>query len=254
MSSFLATKFNGIRHRLRSWQYGITYGKSSSFKVPETLKINGTKKQYRFVNAEDSGFQYEFTEICINDCYHLEALGKIIGDVKTVVDIGANQGLFLMAARQHFPSATINGYEPNTNLDKQLDQNASNVKAAVYYEAVTSADCRMHLNFADSDLETTVSQDPEGNTIGTSFEKVIHRLGGKIDIVKMDCEGGEWDLLARSEHWEKISSVTMEYHLWANPNSDPQQLIARLKQLGFTTIYHHPIQPSFGLLTACRIK
>lgn len=252
MSGFLKQKVDGFRQRLRSWSFGIVYLQSSTFQIPESIKVNGKRSNFKFINRKDSGFQYEFTEICINDCYTLGQLSTCLGHVRNVVDVGANQGIFLIAARQAFPRARITGYEPNPNLEPFLTHNAGLLKAEIHYEAVTSKDCLMQLNFSKSDLETTVAVDANGSTIGTSLKKVKDRLQGPIDILKLDCEGGEWDLLGESTHWADVRSVTMEYHLWAKAGSTAEDVIKRLEELGFRILKHQKIEPTFGLLTACR--
>src|SRR6202011_5898899 len=108
--------------------------------------------------------------------------------VKTIVDIGANQGLFLLAARKYFPNASIAAYEPNPNIKELLVQNGRILNAEIYGEAVTSKDCMVNLHFGDSDLHTIAEPSSAGNVRGTGFDRVIERAGGNIDILKMDCE------------------------------------------------------------------
>lgn len=39
--------------------------------------------------------------------------------------------------------------------------------------------------------------------------EAVERLGGRCDLAKIDCEGGEWDLFAAKSAWEKIQQVRM---------------------------------------------
>lgn len=253
MTNFLEHKVNGLKMRLKWYRYGVTYFSSSDCKVPKRLLINGSKADFKFINSTDPAFIYEFTEICINDCYRLKELKKRIPKTNTIVDVGANQGLFLIAARQSFPKAFITGYEPNRNLKSVLQNNATALKAAVYYEAVTDKACRVQINFQGSDLYTTVKENASGDTPGTSLAEVIERAGGHIDILKLDCEGGEWSLLDDSNLWNKITSVTMEYHLWAKAGSSVELLTEKLRNYGFEIISLHPLSDEFGILTAIKI-
>jgi FkbM family methyltransferase len=249
---FLVQKLNGLKKRLTCFSYGIAYLKERDFVIPSVLKINGKKKQIRFINAADRGFVYEFTETCLNDCYRLAALKKQLGTVNTIIDIGANQGLFTIAARQHFNKAAIVCYEPNRQLENILNYNAAAVQASVFYEAATKEDCTVTLNFTASDMHTTAHPAAEGTVPGTAFKKILARAGGKIDILKMDCEGGEWAILEDGASWANIRSVTMEYHLWAKPGSTVTEIKQILNNLGFHIISHNPLNKEFGLLAAVK--
>jgi len=81
---------------------------------------------------------------------------------------------------------------------------------------------------------------------------VIERLGGKIDILKIDCEGAEWELFEDAASWQKVNSVTMEYHLWARPGSSVEDVKEKFNELGFRVISHSPISDKFGLITTIR--
>lgn len=250
--NFLEKKFSGLKKRLKSFSYGIVYLKNSDFAIPSWLYINGDRKELKFLNAKDDAFVYEFNEICLNDCYHLKKLKSKLTKVEVIVDIGANQGLFAIAARHNFSKATVNCYEPNKKLEIILGHNTIALNAQAYYEAVTKEDCKVQLHFGNTDLHTTTMVCDNGNVTGTSFRKVIDRAGGKIDILKMDCEGAEWDLLADATLWENIKSLTMEYHLWAKPDASVVQLFETLDNLKFSVLQHQPLSKNFGILTAIR--
>ena len=183
---------------------------------------------------------------------HLKALKKELKDIKVIVDIGANQGLFVIAARQNFSNASIHAYEPNDQLKFILNQNLQVLKAMPYYEAVTRNDCKVLLNFGATDLHTTAMNSAEGQVVGTSFRKIINRAGGKIDVLKIDCEGGEWELLEDKGSWINVRSVTMEYHLWAKEGSTVESLIKILNMLGFRIIENKRLSNSFGLITGIK--
>ena len=46
-----------------------------------------------------------------------------------------------------------------------------------------------------------------------SFSTVVDRIGGRIDLLKLDCEGGEWDIFQIPEPFQKVAEIRMEYHL-----------------------------------------
>ncbi|MDE3184121.1 MAG: FkbM family methyltransferase [Bacteroidota bacterium] len=250
---FLETKYNGLRLRLRYSSIGIFYLKSSDIKIPTRLKINGTYKEFKFLDSRHRYFTYEFREICINDGYHLKELKKHLQGVTTILDIGANQGLFTIAARQQFPKAKIFCYEPNKQLKNVLDHNSMQLNANAWYEAVTKKDCKVELAFGETDLQNTTKVSLNGEIAGTAFKKVIERAGGNIDLLKLDCEGAEWELLEDEDSWKKIRSLTMEYHLWAREGSSFDDIKRILEKLNFKILIHNPLSASFGIVTAIKV-
>ena len=250
---YFKQKLSGLRKRYKSAKYGIFYFKDSTFILQERLCINGRRKKFKFTNTSDAELAYEFNEICINDCYHLAELKKILPAAGIIVDIGANQGLFAIAARQHFSRASITCYEPNRNLESILSHNTNLLNVQVFYEAVCLADCTLTLNPGKSDLHTQIRLAAKGDVIGTRFSKVFERAGDHIDILKVDCEGTEWELFEDSTSWMKVNAVTMEYHLWANTRKNVGDVINRLTYFGLTIISDKRLSNEFGLITAVRI-
>lgn len=236
---------NGIKRRIHSVKYGMFYWRNSDYKIPGTMKINGKRIRLK---VEDMNI-IEFTGICINDCYHLGFLKKKLGSVKTIVDVGANQGMFLIAARQFFPGATIHCYEPNPHLIDTLSFNAKHLNATPYFEAVMQEDCKVDLHFTESDLATTTSESLGGNVTGSSLTTLIKRIGG-IDILKLDCEGAEWGLLTNTESWKQVKSLSMEYHSWGKANSKVEDLFQLLNSIHFKLVHHTIYNAQQGLIVA----
>lgn len=243
--TFLKNKIKGIRQRWLSRKYGMFYWKNADYKIPNRLTINGEK-----VNLYVKDMHLiEFTGICINDCYKLRYFQKKFANVKTIIDVGANQGMFIIAARQNFPKATIHCYEPNPFLKEILSYNAEQLSAKPYFEAVMENDCMVNLNFTDSDLATTACESKSGNVKGSSLSTLIHRIG-KIDILKLDCEGTEWQLLKDVESWKNIRALSMEYHLWGKKNSKLNDLYDLLDLINFKIIEQKSYNSEQGMILA----
>src|SRR5690606_13885420 len=47
-----------------------------------------------------------------------------------------------------------------------------------------------------------------------AFDDAVRAADGPIDLVKMDCEGGEYDLVYRSSpaSWQSVQRLVLEYH------------------------------------------
>lgn len=243
--NYLQKKLSGINRRINSIQYGMFYLRNSNYRIPDQLKINGKKID---LHLKDVNI-HEFTGICINDCYHLRYLKKKLNNIKSIVDVGANQGMFLIAARQIFPKAQMIAYEPNYNLEGVLNHNARQLQAKVYLEAVMKNDCMVNLNFTGSDLATTAKQSNSGLVPGISLQTVLDR-SGNIDILKLDCEGAEWGLLENKDPWKNVRSVAMEYHLWGKPGSAKEELYTLLEDINFKIIRQVDYNSQQGFILA----
>lgn len=88
----------------------------------------------------------------------------------------------------------------------------------------------------------------------TAFATIVERMGGSVDLLKLDCEGAEWELLECREVWGKIHRLTMEYHLSAKPDMDALGLVRIVKDLGFriTGLEEAP-ELKWGVLQAVKI-
>jgi FkbM family methyltransferase len=243
--TFLENKLNGITRRIHSIKYGMFYWGNKDYKIPGILKINGEKKKLKVADMNI----IEFTGLCINDCYHLGYLKKKLGTVNSIVDVGANSGMFTIAARQFFPEAGIHCYEPNPYLAETLSFNAKQLNAVPYMEAVMKEDCHVNLNFTESDLATTASKNEEGNVTGSSLATVIKRIG-EIDILKLDCEGAEWGILEDRKSFQQIRSLTMEYHLSVEKGMDIKKLFQLLTEIDFTILHHTVLSGEQGIVVA----
>lgn len=245
---FFYNKLKGFTKRYCSYKYGLFYFRNADYKISNNLKINGIRHSLHFDTT--GGFESEFDAICLYDCYKLSFLKKKIKNVNSIIDVGANQGIFLVSARQNFPNSDITCYEPNKLLEKSLSHNAAELNAAVYYEAVTKTDCKVMLNYFDSDLATTTVISNEGEVKGVSLQKVLDRAGGKIDILKMDCEGAEWDLLEDITSFKYIRSISMEYHLATIQGMDLSKLYKRLEAINFKISRHTILSANQGIVVA----
>src|SRR4051795_12153762 len=105
--------------RRRAYRLGIALGRSANFELPGSIKFGGERK--RLSLPPETGVGVAFSEILFADCYGVE---RVQEPVHTVLDVGANVGLFCLAARRAFPTATIHAYEPNSALEEHLANQA----------------------------------------------------------------------------------------------------------------------------------
>ena len=207
---------------------------------PTSICIAGRRFALSFPNSERSAHEWEFVQIVFNDCYRL---AKIAKPVRTVLDIGANVGLFALGARLHFPQAAIYCYEPNPALEPHLRHHAAVVGAHYFMEAVGKTGGAISLRPGENSLVSVAVDAPEGDIPRRAFADILARVGA-VDVLKLDCEGAEWDLLTDPAPWRNVRSLVMEYHLWARPGATIDNLKSQLAAIGFENI---SVPPNYGL-------
>jgi FkbM family methyltransferase len=231
---------NGIRFRvffiLPRW-----------FRMPSSVRVAG--RQIRLRNPHEEGVEADFISCFLRNTY---GLGHRLGEVRTIVDVGANLGFFALAARDYYPDAAIHAYEPNPRIQPELRENTDGLNIQIFPEAIGSKDGYVSLiDTGPSDqARTRESQGPDGAIPRAGLQTAIDRIGGTVDLLKLDCEGAEWNILELSGCWNSVRNIRLEYHLVdGNTQSDAINALARA---GYTIVYAPQPGEHNGMIWAAR--
>lgn len=178
-----------------------------------SINIGNLKVKYcHFGNLE-----YVFNEVFLRSEY----LVKIEKDEPVIIDAGANIGLTTLYFKLLWPKSSIIAFEPDEKAFDCLDQNIKGNKLEdVFVKQSALAKEKGQLTFysdADSDGSLTNSSSQVGGTNKTQVEavKLSEYITQPVDLLKMDIEGGEFDVMDDLIGSGKISFVNqiyMEYH------------------------------------------
>jgi FkbM family methyltransferase len=163
-----------------------------------------------------------------------------IGNRKTIIDIGANIGIFSLYAAWQGCEKII-AIEPNTisynTLVKNIEANNLQHKIEALHIAVSNVSGESIFIPKDSNPENvslafvTEQQQDSYETVTTlSLKDIIHHRNlQQIHLLKMDCEGAEFQILLpmQANDLKCIDNIVMEYH------DEPQPLISHLQATGF---------------------
>jgi FkbM family methyltransferase len=185
-----------------------------------------------------------YKEIFVDGCYDVQ-LGR---DDPVVVDVGANTGLFALRIKQLYPRATVLCFEPfEDNFDElrrtlQLnglaDGSVSCLRKAVGSRE-GSAKLYVHKhNIGGHSLFPDLADSTESVDVQViSIASILETLP-RLDLLKLDCEGAEFDILTslRHEHAAMIGRMIVEmtprlYH--------PSELMRRMEGLGFDYLWRN---------------
>lgn len=228
-----------LRLRRNARRYGIPFRRRANFSVP--TKIGGNRA---LAFPPEAGTRNDFLGIFVEDVYRIN---QIRSKVARVLDIGANVGFFGVAAKIAFPQAELHAYEPFQQLAEYLEPNRSEFDFRVFYEAVGGRAGWVSLEVSGDSNQTRVREGGRNPVPRTAIADAIGRMGGNIDLAKLDCEGSEWEMFSEGDGWSEISRLAMEYH---NFDGQPHDQVAReLDRLGFAVVQQR-FDPAarFGLI------
>jgi FkbM family methyltransferase len=178
---------------------------------------------------------YIFEEIFLDEVYDVKS-----HDVTSLVDIGANTGLFLLWAKRRWPQAKVIAFEPEPGNYAALCETISNnglegvtaIKAAVAPKQGTVKLYRHPRNVGGHSIVHQFSDDSFDVQCQTIADALAQLPDGRCDFMKMDCEGAEEPILRNLDQGlaEKIETIVYEPNVYESVNS----LNERLTTLGFT--------------------
>lgn len=201
-------------------------------------------------------------ETCLDRDY--ERIGLRIEDGWTVLDIGAGMGDFCVHVARRFPHARVIGFEPFAQSFKLLQHNiALNGVAniSVYPVAVSSDGRPMQLSMIGAAVQHSTSTGgaaepaPMQAVQSVTLAGVLDRDGiAQCDMLKVDCEGGEFDILLNAPDalLRRFRNISLEYHD-APTTHRHGELVERFKAAGFDVSVHpNPVHADIGLMHASR--
>ncbi len=230
--------------------YKISLSDSLNFCVPKREML----KAARFLKKEifrDRRYHREGFEIRPND---------------TIVDIGANMGMFSMWAAPQAPDGRVIAIEP--------------------MDVVRCIDMNVQLNKLDNVVVLNAAVGPDGEVLEfldyPTFNILTHQVGARpawttrllvrllllqqqlepvhvrapcislgtimdqleletVDYLKVDCEGGEYEILRTlsDEHWGRIQKIAMEFHE-LQPGQRHNELVKLMEAQGFEVEVRKP--------------
>ncbi len=192
----------------------------AEFRNGMKLAVRGTKKSDFFA----------MTTVCFDNVYEVEKMNN----PKVILDIGANIGAFTIVAARLFPDAKVIAVEPEPSNSKLLRKNIALNKLT----NVEVIECAVSNKVGEAELFIDTKRDS-----AHSFFKEIGAGGrnaksivvptvplshfGKVDAMKIDCEGAEFLIL--NNNIPDCQYVAIEF------DDKKDELEAQFKQAGYTT-------------------
>lgn len=228
-----------MRHRIRTLSR-IAYG----FVAPDQAGdvIFTCRNGLQLVAPAGQFHWWPILEVVVDDCYRMDILVSELGSTACqVFDVGAHVGSFTAALAKALPGAQVTAFEPAADRVAYLRRNVLGNNLA---DRVTVVPAAVAGHAGRSTLlggeVVADSAGADGEVIDlVAFDDVMDGIEGPIDLLKMDCEGGEYDIVASASEaaLRRIDRLVLEYH--PAPPAQVAQLFARLAAVGLVERWRH---------------
>jgi FkbM family methyltransferase len=211
---------------------------ASGFALRELLRVHairvyrlagsGLKVTIRHRTADPVTLGEVFHE---RDYVPLPELATRLAAPARIVDLGANIGLFGVFAADRWPGARIEAYEPdpaNVAVHRHtIEVNRLADRWTLIEAAAGAREGTLRFLAGQASLSRAVD-DSHPSAIDVPVRDVMERLAG-ADLVKIDIEGGEWEILADPRFaGAPPRAVVLEYHPHLCPGADARRTATEL--------------------------
>lgn len=198
-----------------------TYLLSSFGWIKRPIIIYELRKGIKIACRNNTTDRLILNEIILYDVYNLYKK-QVIKKEDIIVDIGAHIGVFSVLAAKMARNGKVYSFEPFKETYKILEKNKkiNNLKnLLVFKKAISNKKEKSILYFNNSDFSTNslIKQDNMKEVLieCMRLEEVFKENSlKKIDFLKMDCEGSEYEILfnCSEDLLKKIKRLGLEYH------------------------------------------
>lgn len=231
-----------IRERMTIYVY--TYGFRPSAVVKEQVLKFSTPDREFTVKADYRTPLYDMIrEVVDYDAYQLWKLQWDSAAEHHILDIGANVGVSALMFSQ-IPNAKVTCFEPDPgncallqqNLELNGIMNTRVIQAAVTgVDGITDFRIDEHSTGGHVARGTVTTKGLNIKVRAINLQRAVDECGGAaIDLLKCDCEGGEYDLIEQvtPELAGRIRNLSIEVHD-LNQKRNLQSISAHLSALGY---------------------
>jgi FkbM family methyltransferase len=212
----------------------------------------GKRGVLEFRNGLSLDFRYHTSDLAtsrsifVDDSYFPPGIS--IPPDATVIDVGGHIGTLTMLVATRAPKGRVFTFEPEPENFALLDGNVKRnnfTHVRVFNLAVAGKEEEREFFLARNPVRTgshTLTRVGDTGSLKvrcTTLSKVLqeHQIE-KVDLLKLDCEGAEWEILPATsdEDLGRIRQIVMEVH--GGENGEKEKSFDRLKRLGFVAVPH----------------
>jgi FkbM family methyltransferase len=174
-----------------------------------------------------------------------EALGRFLDPTLPVVEFGGSIGVVACLTNKMLESPKNHVVvEANPTLVGLLEENRARNQCVfvVLNRAVAYLSDKVAFNIDPEDFLASSVQRPSAHSVEVqtiTLEKVLQTYGFEVCTLICDIEGGEADLIMRESASlaQNVGTLILEVHHWVIGRLRTNELMAKLKEIGFEKIH-----------------
>jgi FkbM family methyltransferase len=226
-----------LKYLMRQIRYSIillTFQKYRYLGNSSTIKIQN--KKIRIIDGTNYYMQYK--DIFFHRIYQFQTDNTH----PLIIDGGSNIGMSVLFFKLKYPDSKIIGFEPDSDVFRVLLENIQNL----------SKDDITLINAGLGKVEGEASFSPDGNVGGyivnkpenstkVKLVKLSNYINSKVDYLKLNIEGLEYEVLEEVENagkLENIAQIALEYHGWKNSPQLLGKILDLLERNNFRYLIH----------------
>lgn len=231
--------FTLVRRSIAAARLGFAFYGTTRTTFPKTVRLKGGRIPLSV--PQDSGYLYDLINVWLDDEYGLRSVAC---PPRCILDCGANVGIFSLWAVHNFPGAKVHAYEPNPRVQPYLQSNLRGTSVNLFFTGLGADHGRAGVRDVGESRIASTFRKADGEVTIEPLAEAILRLGGSVDLLKLDCEGAEWEMFKDKKSFERVKEIRMEYHLAGGHSLD--EFKHKAEDLGFSIWKLSPNQ-GFGI-------
>ncbi|MCO5061013.1 MAG: FkbM family methyltransferase [Kiritimatiellae bacterium] len=187
----------------------------------------------------------KYNKTAVGEVFIAETYGELLPATppKRVWDIGGNIGCFAIWLLRRFPEAQITSFEPSAPTFELLAKNQAEWEGAAWQIrpfGLSEKDQTVNAFIPFESYGQTSRHATSGEAIQLNLRNIatVWEEEGRpsIDLLKIDCEGDEYEILAAMPEglWNSVQTVLLEVH--PRENKSPEELRNHFIAHGFSVL------------------
>lgn len=151
-----------------------------------------------------------------------------------IIDCGSNIGLSILYFTMNHPGAEIDAFEPDPSNFAKLKSNVRrDEKVRLHNEAIWKENTTLSF-IHDGTLGSKIGDYQGARTVQVKARRLKDLLSRKVDFLKLDIEGAEYEVLKDCrEELKQVDQLFIEYHGFFNKMNELTEIFQLVENSGF---------------------
>jgi FkbM family methyltransferase len=209
---------------------GLSYRQFSELKKSNKKTTFLFGKKIKITNS--FWYLHSLKELFIDEVYKFNSNGTI----PKIIDCGSNIGLSIIFFKRLYPDAEIIAFEPDDDIYtiSKYNLNQFGIKDVKLFQKAVWINEEPLIFAKKGSLSGHIVPEKSENTIEIQTVRLKDLLYQKIDFLKIDIEGPEFDILKDcGESLKNVDNIFVEYHSFSENPQMIGELLIILKDAGF---------------------